>query len=111
MQVKTDGEFYGGSFLLIENVAVLPIITSPTIPFSIQLSLLLLLRNMIPYLNDGDKEIAQQIITKIRQIYPLYRNKHGYPYYGFWATNDPIMPHTYYFKYFKTGIWPGRRCR
>ena len=49
----------------------------------------------------ADKAIAENIINDARISYPLYRNKHGYPYYGFWATNDPIMPGTYYFKYLK----------
>ena len=101
MQVKTDGEFYGGSFPTYRECGGAPHNYQPDNTIFYTAITAFALRNMIPYLNDGDKEIAQQIITKIRQIYPLYRNKHGYPYYGFWATNDPIMPHTYYFKYLK----------
>lgn len=59
------------------------------------------LRNMLPYLNQDDKAIAEKIIVNIQKIYPLFRNKHGYPYYGFWATKDPIMPHSYFYKYLK----------
>ena len=41
------------------------------------------------------------MIANIQKIYPLYRNKHGYPYYGFWANDDVIMPHSYFYKYLK----------
>jgi hypothetical protein len=48
-----------------------------------------------------DKKLAEQIIARIQKIYPLYKNKHGYPYYGFWAQDDVIMPHSYFYKYLK----------
>jgi len=101
MQVKTDGEFYAGSFPTYRECGGAPHNYQPDNTVFYTAITAFALRNMIPYLNGGDKEIAQNIITKIQKIYPLYRNKHGYPYYGFWATNDPIMPHTYYFKYLK----------
>ena len=101
MQVKTDGEFYAGSFPTYRECGGAPHNYQPDNTVFYTAITAFALRNMIPYLNEDDKEIAQDIITKIQKIYPLYRNKHGYPYYGFWATNDPIMPHTYYFKYLK----------
>ena len=101
MQVKTDGEFYAGSFPTYRECGGAPHNYQPDNTVFYTAITAFALRNMIPYLNEDDKEIAQNIITKIQKIYPLYRNKHGYPYYGFWATNDPIMPHTYYFKYLK----------
>ena len=42
-----------------------------------------------------------------KKIYPLFRNKHGYPYYGFWATKDPIMPNSYFYKYLKNVFGQG----
>jgi len=101
MQVKTDGEFYAGSFPTYRECGGAPHNYQPDNTVFYTAITAFALCNMIPYLNEDDKEIAQNIITKIQKIYPLYRNKHGYPYYGFWATNDPIMPHTYYFKYLK----------
>ena len=101
MQVKTDGEFYAGSFPTYRECGGAPHNYQPDNTIFYTAITAFALRNMIPYLNENDKEIARNIIAKIQKIYPLYRNKHGYPYYGFWAADDPIMPHTYYFKYLK----------
>lgn len=101
MQVKEDGFFYRGGFPTYRECGGAPhnyqedntVFYTAITAFS--------LRNMLPYLNEDDKSIAANIIKEARVSYPLYRNKHGYPYYGFWATNDPIMPGTYYFQYLK----------
>jgi hypothetical protein len=92
MQVKTNGEFYAGSFPTYRECGGAPHNYQPDNTVFYTAIIAFALRNMIPYLNEDDKEIAQNIVTKIQKIYPFYRNKHGYPYYGFWATDDPIMP-------------------
>ena len=101
MQVKQDGEFYAGQFPSFRECGGVPHNYQPDNNIFYTAVTAFALRNMLPYLNDKDKQIAQNIIVKIQKIYPFYRNKHGYPYYGFWATNDPIMPHTYFYKYLK----------
>lgn len=101
MQVNEDGFFYAGMFPTYRECSGAPHNYQPDNTVFYTAIAAFTLRNMLPYLNDENKKIAQNIITKIQKIYPLYRNKHGYPYYGFWATNDPIMPGTYYFKYLK----------
>jgi hypothetical protein len=101
MQVQQDGEFYAGQFPSFRECGGAPhnyqadnnIFYTAVSAFA--------LRNMLPYLSQEDKAIAEKIILNIQKIYPLYRNKHGYPYYGFWAKDDVIMPHSYFYKYLK----------
>src|SRR5206468_5748776 len=101
MQVQQDGEFYAGMFPTFRECGGAPHNYQPDNNIFYTAVAAFTLRNMLPYLNDADKAIAKKIIADIQKIYPLFRNKHGYPYYGFWATNDPIMPHTYFYKYLK----------
>ncbi len=60
------------------------------------------LKNMLPYLAEYNRKSIDSIIQKAVQCYPLYRNKNGLPFYGFWANRDVIMPHTFIFQYLKT---------
>lgn len=101
MQVKQDGEFYSGMFPSYRECGGAPHNYQPDNNIFYTTVAAFTLRNMLPYLNANDKAIAEKVIENIQKIYPLFRNKHGYPYYGFWATNDPIMPHTYFYKYLK----------
>jgi hypothetical protein len=101
MQVKQDGFFYAGMFPTYRECGGAPHNYQQDNTVFYTAITAFALRNMLPYLNEPDKTIAENIIANARKIYSLYRNKHGYPYYGFWATNDPIMPGTYYFKYLK----------
>lgn len=101
MQVKEDGFFYRGGFPTYRECGGAPHNLQPDNTVFYTAITAFSLRNMLPYLNVADKTIAENIIHEARNSYPLYRNKHGYPYYGFWATKDPIMPGTYYFKYLK----------
>ena len=101
MQIKHDGEFYAGEFPSFRECGGAPHNYQPDNNIFYTTVAAFTLRNMLPYLNADDKAIAEKIIANIQKIYPLFRNKHGYPYYGFWATNDPIMPHTYFYKYLK----------
>ncbi|MEP6683152.1 MAG: hypothetical protein ABJA35_07825 [Parafilimonas sp.] len=101
MQVTGNGEFYAGMFPTYRECGGAPHNFQPDNNIFYTAVTAFALRNMLPYLNAADKQIAQTIIANIQKVYPLYRNKHGYPYYGFWATDDPIMPHTYFYKYLK----------
>jgi len=101
MQVKEDGFFYAGMFPTYRECAGTPHNYQQDNTVFYTAITAFALRNMLPYLNKEDELTAQNIIAKIRKVYPFYRNKHGYPYYGFWATDDPIMPGTYYFQYLK----------
>jgi hypothetical protein len=101
MQVKDSGEFYAGTFPSYRECGGTPHNFQPDNNIFYTTVAAFTLQNMLPHLSDTDKTIAEGIISTIQKAYPYYRNKHGYPYYGFWATNDPIMPHTYYFKYLK----------
>jgi hypothetical protein len=101
MQVKQDGEFYAGMFPSYRECGGAPHNYQPDNNIFYTTVAAFTLRNMLPYLTAEDKRIAEKIIARIQKIYPLFRNRHGYPYYGFWATNDPIMPHTFFYKYLK----------
>lgn len=101
MQVTQDDDFYAGMFPTYRECGGAPHNYQPDNTVFYSAIAAFTLQNLEPYFNNEDKQIAESIIQKIRKIYPLYRNKHGYPYYGFWATKDPIMPHTYIFQYLK----------
>lgn len=60
------------------------------------------LKNIQPYVTGINQQKIQHIISEATSIYPLYRNKKGLPFYGFWAGKDVIMPHTFIFQYLKT---------
>jgi hypothetical protein len=101
MQVKEDGEFYAGQFPTYRECGGAPHNFQPDNTIFYTAITAFSLQNLLPHLNQQDKQIAAEIITNIRKIYSLFRNKHGYPYYGFWATDDPIMPNSYFYKYLK----------
>ncbi len=101
MQVQQDGEYYAGMFPGFRECGGAPHNYQPDNNIFYTAVAAFTLHNMLPYLNNDDKAIAEKIISNIQKIYPLFRNKHGYPYYGFWATKDPIMPHSYFYKYLK----------
>jgi hypothetical protein len=101
MQVKQDGFFYAGMFPTYRECGGAPHNYQPDNTVFYTAITAFALRNILSCLSETDNAIAENIIANARKIYPLYRNKHGYPYYGFWAANDPIMPGTYYFKYLK----------
>src|SRR6187397_3309622 len=84
MQVKEDGFFYAGMFPTYRECGGAPHNYQPDNTVFYTAITAFALRNMMPYLKESDKQIAQDIIAKIQKIYPLYRNKHGHPYYGFW---------------------------
>ena len=60
------------------------------------------LKNLLNDVSKPNQNKIENIIKKAVQSYPLYRNKNGFPFYGFWANNDVIMPHTFVFQYMKT---------
>jgi hypothetical protein len=55
----------------------------------------------LPYLNPRDESVAKDIVGRAVATYPNFKNRFGNPFYNFWPTYAPIMPHTYYFKYLK----------
>jgi hypothetical protein len=101
LQVNHNGDFYAGMFPTYRECGGAPHNYQPDNTVFYSAIAAFTLQNLEPYLSNSDRQIAENIIQHIREIYPLYRNKHGYPYYGFWAANDPIMPHTYIFQYLK----------
>ena len=101
MQVQQDGEFYAGIFPSFRQCGGAPHNYQPDNNIFYTAVSAFALRNMMPYLSAEDKAIAGGIIAKIQNVYPYYRNRHGYPYYGFWPTSGQIMPHSYFYKYLK----------
>lgn len=65
------------------------------------------LQNMQGHLPEADQILTTSILENIRQAYPYYQNKYGDPFYGFWPTDAPIMPHTLLFRYLKAVFGQG----
>ncbi|MEP6514505.1 MAG: hypothetical protein ABJA79_11590 [Parafilimonas sp.] len=101
MQVSTNGEFYAGMFLSFRECGGAPHNYQPDNNIFYTAVSAFALQNMLPKLNGENKKIVEGILQKIQPVYPYYKNKYGYPYYGFWPTNSIIMPHTFFFKYLK----------
>ncbi len=102
MQIqKDDGEFYKGMFYGFRECGGFPhnyqrdnnVFFTGITAFAF--------RNMLPALSDENKLTANKIISNAATSYPYFKNKLGGPFYNFWPTDAPIMPHTYYFKYLK----------
>ncbi|MBS1729986.1 MAG: hypothetical protein JSS67_04325 [Bacteroidetes bacterium] len=107
MQVSKDGEFYAGMFPTFRECGGAPHNYQPDNNVFFTAITAFSFRNMLPYLNEGDQPIATQIVQNIKPVYPYYKNKNNEPFYNFWPTFSPIMPHTYYFKYLKNVFGQG----
>lgn len=102
MQVKqSDGEFYAGMFYSSRECGGVPHNRQPDNNVFFTAITAFSLQKMLPYLNEENKAIAKNIIVKAASTYPNFKNRFGNPFYNFWPTYSPIMPHTYYFKYLK----------
>jgi len=106
-QVKTNGEFYTGMFPSFRECGGAPHNYQPDNNIFFTAITAFTLRNMLPYLNHGDKAIAEKILFNTTTAFPYYKDQYGYPYYNFWPTHSAIMPHTYYFKYLKSVFGQG----
>jgi len=102
MQFKKDsGEFYKGMFTGYRECGGAPHNFQPDNNVFFTAIAAFGLKNMLPKLHGADRQIAENIIQKAATCYPYFKNRYGYPYYGFWPTNAIIMPHTFIFKYLK----------
>ncbi|QEC69624.1 hypothetical protein FRZ67_20815 [Panacibacter ginsenosidivorans] len=106
-QVATDGEFYAGMFPSFRECGGAPHNYQPDNNIFFTAIGAFALRNMLPYLIGENKKVAQNIISKATSTYPYYKDQFGEPFYNFWPTHAPIMPHTYYFKYLKSVFGQG----
>jgi len=100
-QVSKDGEFYAGMFPSYRECGGAPHNYQPDNNIFFTAISAFALRNMLPKLAGNDKIKAEQIIKNAAAVYPNYKDQFGDPFYNFWPTHAPIMPHTYYFKYLK----------
>lgn len=101
-QYKQDeGEFYKGMFKGYRACGGGPHNNQPDNNIFFTAVTAFGLRNIIPHLDGENKQVAQRIYGQASASYPLFKNRYGNPYYGFWGTNDIIMPHTFIFKYLK----------
>lgn len=106
-QVTTDGEFYAGMLPSFRECGGAPHNYQPDNNIFFTAITAFGLRNMLPYLTEENKKIAESIITKAAAVYPNYRDQFGDPFYNFWPTRAPIMPHTYYFRFLKSVFGQG----
>jgi len=107
MQVPVDGEFYAGMFPTFRECGGAPHNYQPDNNIFFTAIAAFAFKNMLPYLDKNDRPVAVKIIQNIQPVYPYYKNKNNEPFYNFWPTFSPIMPHTYYFKYLKNVFGQG----
>lgn len=107
MQVKKNGEFYAGMFPSFRECGGAPHNYQPDNNIFFTAIAAFTLRNLLPYLQGDNKKTVEKIIGNASKAYPYYKDQYGYPYYNFWPTHAPIMPHTYYFKYLKSVFGQG----
>jgi len=98
---QNDGEFYTGMFKGYRACGGGPHNYQPDNNIFFTAVTAFGLRNIIPHLDGEDKLLAEAVYKRASASYPLFKNRYGNPYYGFWATNDIIMPHTFIFQYLK----------
>lgn len=106
-QVTKDGEFYAGMFPSFRECGGAPHNYQPDNNIFFTAITAFTLKNLLPYLNSDNKKISEKIIENASAVYPNYRDQFGDPFYNFWPTHAPIMPHTYYFKYLKSVFGQG----
>lgn len=100
-QIKADGEFYAGMFPSFRQCGGAPHNYQRDNNIFFTAITAFTLCNMLPYLIDRNRSTVEKIIGNAAAAYPYYKDQYGYPYYNFWPTHAPIMPHTYYFRYLK----------
>lgn len=101
MQVKEDGEFYKGMFPSFRECGGAPHNYQPDNTIFFTAIAAFALQNLAPDLPVEQQRKVNAIKNNCTLSYPLYKNKSGLPYYGFWPTDGIIMPHTFVFKYLK----------
>ena len=106
-QVTQDGEFYKGMFPSFRECGGAPHNYQPDNNVFFTAISAFAFRNMLPNLAGNNKITAEDIIKNAASCYPNYKNQYGDPFYNFWPTHSPIMPHTYYFKYLKSVFGQG----
>jgi hypothetical protein len=106
-QIKTNGEFYAGMFPSFRECGGAPHNYQPDNNIFFTAITAFTLKKLQPYLNEENKKRIEQIIHNAVTAFPYYKDQFGYPYYNFWPTHAPIMPHTYYFKYLKSVFGQG----
>jgi hypothetical protein len=101
LQVPKDDEFYKGMFPSFRECGGAPHNYQPDNNIFFTAISAFALRNILPALSDSNQKITRDIIEKASSSYAYYKDQFGDPFYNFWPSHAPIMPHTYYFKYLK----------
>src|SRR4051812_25976326 len=99
--MQTGKDFYAGMFPSYRECGGSPHNYQPDNNIFYTAVSVFALKNMLPYLSEANRQKATTIIAKAIVNYPEFRNKDGYPVYGFWANKQRMMPHTYIFQYMK----------
>ena len=94
-------DFYGGMFPSYRECAGSPHNYQPDNNIFYTAVSVFALKNMLPYLSEANRRKAAAIMAKATANFYLFRHKSGLPIYGFWASKDKMMPHTYIFQYMK----------
>src|SRR5690349_3018920 len=82
-QVKTDGEFYAGMFPSFRECGGAPHNYQPDNNIFFTAITAFTLKNLLPYLNNDNKKIAEKIIEDATKAFPNYKDQFGDPFYNF----------------------------
>lgn len=107
MQVAKDGEFYKGMFPTFRECGGSPHNYQPDNNVFFTAIAGFAFKNMLPSLEGENKTTVADMLQQIQTVYPYYKNKDNEPFYNFWPTYSPIMPHTFIFKYLKNVFGQG----
>jgi len=108
LQLKVDDdEFYAGMWPGTRKGGGIPHNLQPDNNIFFTALSAFTLTNMLPYLEGENKITGQKIIENATKAYPHFQNELGKPFYNFWPTNAPIMPHSVFFKYLTSVFYQG----
>lgn len=97
MQYAANGKygFHKGMFYSYKKYAGFPQRITPDNNIFFTCLIAFTLKNLLPDLNEENKNICKTIISSAVTAYPFYQNKDRLPAYFFWETKKPILPNTY----------------
>lgn len=98
---KFDGDFYEGMFYTYRECGAWPKNRKPDRNIFFTAITSFSLKNILPYLSDSNKIIAQSIIKKATKAYPYFRNKKANGFYEFWPNDGSFMPHSFVMQFTK----------
>src|SRR5437868_1424103 len=95
-QVRTDGEFYKGTFPSFRECRGFPHNYRPDNNIFFTAITVFTLRELWQMLDENEKLIAKKIIDSAQPAFAHYTDKTGSPFYSFWPNGKGILPHSFF---------------